>query len=494
MTNTNRRKAFTFSVGIVATGVLLTSWATTPPMVEVSSGMVLRDVNVINTRDGSIAAHRAVVIDGGKIQQVLANDTVRMGGTATTVNATGNYVVPGFLDMHTHAMSAAGQQPSFWPLMIANGITGIREMAGTPDAIRAAKRLNIESAAGRLDAPEVLLMAGPPLATAPTPEIGKAQVQQHKALGADFIKFIAGNRDVALAVLSEAKAQRLEVSGHLTPAISAIDASDAGWRSMEHLGAGMGILLDCATDEAAIRRSVLNGEGARPPFGMAAIVSPMRFRNLDGPLYQRILDSYSAEKCQAVARTFVKNDTWQAPSLIRLRTMSYSDDSQYRAAPELVYVAKGTRDMWEDLAKQYTANVTPETATTFKQYYRLQEKLVLLMRNNGVKMLAGSDVGGIWVVPGFSLHQEFKALAAAGLSPLDVLQMTTLNGAQFLRREASMGTVEAGKNANLVLLEANPLESVDNLDRIGAVVLNGKLFSKDALEKMKGDVASAYRN
>ncbi len=116
------------------------------------------------------------------------------------------------------------------------------------------------------------------------------------------------------------------------------------------------------------------------------------------------------------------------------------------------------------------------------------------MKQSGVKMLTGSDLGGIWVIPGFSLHQEFQALAAAGLSPLEILQMATLNGAQFLNREATMGTVDVGKNADLVLLDAHPVEAVANLGRIAAVVLKGKYFSKDMLDKMKNEVASAYKN
>ncbi len=99
-----------------------------------------------------------------------------------------------------------------------------------------------------------------------------------------------------------------------------------------------------------------------------------------------------------------------------------------------------------------------------------------MLKQNGVKMLAGSDFGGIWLIPGFSLHQEFHELAASGFSPLEILQMTTLNGAQFMHREATMGTVDEGKNADLVLLDANPIKDVANLDKIAAVVLKGKYF------------------
>ena len=100
-------------------------------------------------------------------------------------------------------------------------------------------------------------------------------------------------------------------------------------------------------------------------------------------------------------------------------------------------------------------------------------------------MMAGSDLGGGFVIAGFGLHQEFDLLEQAGLSPLEVLQMTTLDGAKFLGREATMGSVQAGKDANVVLLRANPLASVQNLHAIAAVVRGGKFFAAGALDAMK---------
>ena len=97
-----------------------------------------------------------------------------------------------------------------------------------------------------------------------------------------------------------------------------------------------------------------------------------------------------------------------------------------------------------------------------------------------------------WVIPGFALHQEFALLAASGITPLEILQMTTLNGAQFLNREATMGTVALGKNADLVLPDANPIADVANMSKIAGVVLRGKYFSKAALDKLKADVAATY--
>jgi imidazolonepropionase-like amidohydrolase len=128
---------------------------------------------------------------------------------------------------------------------------------------------------------------------------------------------------------------------------------------------------------------------------------------------------------------------------------------------------------------------------TLQQYYALQLRVTRLMQQNGVKMLAGSDVSGVWLIPGISLHQEFREMAAAGLTPLQVLQATTLNAAEYLNRQDRAGTVEEGRDADLVLLDANPVASVDNLGAISGLFLDGRYFSKAALEKMKADVAAA---
>jgi imidazolonepropionase-like amidohydrolase len=463
--------------------------------VTINSGTVIRNVTVVDTRDGALSAGMTLVLDGARIARIVAGP-VLTGGDARAVDGAGRFVVPGYLDMHSHAMLAAGKPVTYWPLLVANGVTGVREMGGSAELIRFAHAINADSAAGKLDAPEILAIPGDILAGPMTPEQGAQRVRQQKAMGADFIKIASGNHDGTMAVLGEARAQGLTVSGHLPVAVGATEAADAGWRAIEHLGSGLGIALDCSDAEAKVRGAMLRGEGAPPPPPAAmplAIVSPMLFRALDAPFYQQVMDGYSEAKCAALARRFAERDTWQVPTLIRLRTAAYSASQQYRADPALAYVDKDTRALWEQLARQYAAGVPPSAAATFERYYGLQQKIVALMARNGVRMMAGSDVGGIWVLPGVGLHQEFHELAAAGLSPLQILQMATLNGAAFLHREASMGTVAAGRNADLVLLDANPLANAANLSRISAVVLKGRYFDREALDAMKAAAAAAYR-
>lgn len=463
----------------------------------VTQGTVIRDVTVVDTRTGALSPHMLVRLEGDRIAGIEPDRPVAASGSARVVNASGRYLVPGFLDMHSHGLGDPNAAPQNLALMLANGITGFREMAGSADIIARARQLNADVAAGRVAAPQALAVPGELFINATSPDAAIAEVRRQKAMGAEFIKLISANRDTSLAILSEAHRQGLPVAGHLSLPLSAADASDAGWHSIEHLGAGMGFLLECSLNEGAIRQSILNGEGARtPPFSPAYINSPMLFRGADVPLYQRILDSYSEQKCGVLADRFARNGTWNVPTLIRLRTIETSGDLRFANDPNLAYINPAVVKLWQSLGEQYRTRFSPQAAKTLADYYALQKKTVKLLQQRGVRMLAGSDSGGagIWMIPGFSLHQEFAELASAGLTPLQILQMTTLNGAQYLRKEGTMGTVEPGKNADLVLLDGNPVDSSANLDRIAGVFLKGRWLPRATLEEMKREVAAARQS
>ena len=484
------RALFIGAITAAVVGTIVVACGGGDEPINVFSGTVLKNVTVVNTRDGSLAMSMNVVVDGGKIKTVTSR-FVNASGTAQAIDASGKYLVPGYNDMHSHSMGFADRQPTVWPLLIANGVTGVREMSGTPDLINAARKLNVDSAAGRVDAPEILLTTGPTFSGINSVATGVARVQDAKATGSDFVKMFQASRDAAIAIYDEAKRQGLPVAGHLPGAsISAIEASDLGMASFEHYGAGYGILLDCAADEANIRKDLVDGKGAPTPYNP----SIPTYRVGDAPFYQRIIDTYSESKCVSVAQRFVKNGSWLSPTLIRLHTIAVSQDPLFQNDPNLKYVDKARRAVWAAYGKGSAEGIPPVAQATFEKFFPLLLKFTKLMKQNGVKMMTGTEVTSTLIIPGFSIHQEFGELAAAGLSPLEILQMSTLNPAEFLRREATMGTVEEGKNADLVLLDANPLVSASNLAKISAVILKGRYFSQAALEKMKSDVAVAYAN
>jgi hypothetical protein len=476
----------------------------------VTTGTVISGVIVVNTRDGALTPDMAVVVDNGKIARIVKAGSVIAAGAAQTIDASGKYIVPGYLDMHAHVVDRADMQTTLWPLLIANGITGFRQMSGSPELLARGQRLRQEIAAGTLVAPEPLVLVGRLFNLTPdggragitTPAAAVAEVLEQKRAGTDFIKVINVNREVFLATMEESKKQGLDVVGHLFPSVSGTDASNAGMRAYEHLGALLGnILFDCSTDEPAVRLGLIAQGIARAQQPAAPRPTPETIQRVlatptialrpdDVALIQRAIDTYSDDRCRTLANLLAKNETWQVVTLIRNKTMLMPDLPEFQDDPNLKYVAPGVRTTWRE-ALDIFGRTTPAAAkATYKKLYEYNLQMVGLFNQAGVKILAGDDLGGGWVIAGFGLHQEFRELAKAGLSPLEVLQTATLNGAQFLRRTATMGTVEEGKSADLVLLDANPIASVENLDRIWGVVLHGRYYSRTALDNMKDEIES----
>jgi len=153
--------------------------------------------------------------------------------------------------------------------------------------------------------------------------------------------------------------------------------------------------------------------------------------------------------------------------------------------PNVRYIPPSEVERWHEAEQDYIKKFSRADRQVFRNFYALRQKLVKLFDTSGVKIMTGDDAGGaIWLVPGFALHREFDEFASAGVSPLHVLQDATLNPAEFLGRTSTMGSVEVGKNADLVLLDANPIDSVQNLHKIDAVVRAGHYFSHQDLAAM----------
>jgi predicted amidohydrolase len=466
--------------------------------IVVFDGVVIRNAAIVSTADGWVTTGKTIILANGKIT-AITNDGVQVAGTAQSVDAAGKFVIPGFLDMHSYAMDKAGEAVKPWPLLIANGVTGIRQMDGSAAMIAQARQLNLDSAAHRVDAPEILAIPSDIFTglQGQTAAAGAAFVDQKLADGADFIKVVGGNRDAVLGVLAQAKAKGNYVAGHSVPALAAGDAVDAGWRVLEHLGANFGFMLDCSTEVGTLRQTLTTKPPYTPPITEPARLAAylLNPRALDGaayvPIFQKILDTYDANACGALVSKYAAAGTWYVPSLIRLRTQNYGNDPAYVQSAQLKYVDKTTRAIYAGTGPAFSAQGAG-VVSTLAAFYQLEEKLVKALDASGAPMLAGSDEGT--QVVGFALQDEFRVLAAAGLSPLKILQMTTVNGAKFLNREATMGSVDIGKNADLVLLDANPVTDVANFSKIWSVVLKGKVFTAADLEKLKADVAAAYAN
>lgn len=432
-----------------------------PQPASKSKPIVFTHATVIDATGAPAQPEMSIVVADGRIVALGRTGKLRIPRGAQVINATGKFLIPGLWDMHIHAGGYENGKKHF-PNLIAHGITGVRDM-GTPlDEIL---QLRQEVDEGKILGPR-LVIAGP-LVQGPLPfkmpvfisvnneAEAKQAVTSLKERGVDFIKVQdALPRDLYLAVAAEAKRQRIPFAGHAPPFISALEASSAGQRSIEHLGGRFyGVLLACSDREAELTervRAIVNGV-------MKALneqKEPDDSGIFRARLTKPLVESFSGQKAAALFSTFLKNQTWQVPTLV---------------AQPLRQAINERKDLSE------------EDVRFGKKLLQQQLDLVRAMQRAGVKIMAGTD----FPPERSRLHEELALLVEAGLTPTEALQCATRNPAVFLGRLDSLGTIERGKIADLVLLDANPLDDISNIRKINAVVFGGKLIPQSSLETMR---------
>jgi hypothetical protein len=264
-------------------------------------------------------------------------------------------------------------------------------------------------------------------------------------------------------------------AGHVPEAISAEEASDAGQKSIEHL---MGILVSCSLKEAELRKA---NEARLEKEGLRAMTSIIE--------QAAALDSYDQKRAAALFARFLKNGTWMCPTLSVLRADAMIGDPGFTDDDRIKYIPTFIKGFWKD--PYYVSGRSAQETEMAKRVYKAQLELVGRMHRAGVRFIAGTDTPNPYVFPGFSLHEELALLVQAGFTPMEALETATRDAAVYLGLGHQAGTVERGKFADLVLLDADPLADINNTKKIKAVIAAGKLLQKADLEKMLSDAQTA---
>lgn len=457
---------------------------------------VFTNVTVIDATGADAKPDMTVVITGNRIAAVDRTGQVRIPEGAAVVDATGKFLIPGLWDMHVHALSEDRLGPYF-ALLLANGVTGVRDM-GSPMSLPGISRVRGQIEAGKVQAPRIGAATGRILEGSQagewgswtvfkvirTPEEGAREVAALERDGADFVKvYNTLPRDVYFAIAAEAKKRGIPFVGHVPFAVSTPEAADAGQKSIEHLLEGI-LLIDCAARAATLRKELL----------AQGVVSDLsRVPDFYARVLTKAMDDYDEKAAAAVFRRFVRKGVWHVPTLTLGRTHPLRREDPIPDDSWLKYVPAPIQRDWD---KYRGRDRKPEDFDFAERLWKKRLELVKSMNRAGVRILAGSDTGwgNEYTFPGFSLHDELALLVEAGLTPMESLQAATRNAAEFLNREKDLGTVERGKLADLVLLEADPLKEIKNTRKIAAVVYGGKMLSKQRLKEMVGGVeAAAYK-
>lgn len=474
-----------------------------PPQPPVGSAntsqVVLSDATVVDPVDGTTRHGHDILIRDGRIDGVRPAGEPAPAG-ADVVDAGGRYVVPGFNDLHAHPLVYADPSGSL-ALMLAHGITGVRQMSGSNALLARRDRLMPALAPRLLGMPGAILTS----LNAGSTEAAIATIRDQHDRGADFVKAALVRRDVFFGAQAEARRLGIPILGHLPKGIDVARASGEGMRSIEHLGPGVGLLSCCAPDPPALQeRAALRPERALPAWLGIPLLEPalerivrklvvnplVRSRQEDMDLLDDAVALFDEDAAAALADRLAQDGTWQVPTLIRSRTQLHCDDPALSRNPNVRMVSPRTVRTWRKATTAFS-DLEPAWRQTFDATYATLLRLTKLLDDADVPMLTGSDAcGAAWVVPGASLHQEFDELGRAGLTPLRVLQMATCDAARFLGAEQTMGRVDRGKNADLVVLDADPLASIDNLHTVSAVVRGGRVLGRGELDALLERVAA----
>ena len=422
--------------------------------------------------------NQTILVQDGVIKSAGPARAITIPKGARIIDARGKFAIPGLWDMHVHFMNTG---VSALPLLVANGITSVREMGGYLDSTRAWQG---RMAAGTLVGPRIVT-PGPILESAQylqgvrersarlggrlaprvlpyrveiaTPEDARRVMDSLARLKVDFVKIrTTGSAEAYFAILREARRVGLTVVGHQPSVVTLASASDSGQRSIEH--------------------------AFLPP--LSGLGDSARFA-----LYER----------------FAHNGTWYTPTLVVTKAVLVSGDSAAKAIfgdsaavhdERRQYASPWLLGWWRMQVDERETDTSTARLAAMRAFFRSSAEDVRRMHAAGVNILAGTDAGSVLVYPGFSLHEELELMVSeAGLTPKDALYSATVAPARFLGLTAKLGAIAAGKVADIVLLNADPLIDIHNARRIFAVVQAGHVFNRselDALLRGVRDSASRF--
>lgn len=464
-------KMHLFRCSLFLVALVATSWQADAQ----SPTLLLRDVTVIDATGAPARKDVDVLIRGSRIEKVAQHIAAPPG--ATLLQGSGKFLVPGLWDMHVHIWDA----DLAFPLFLANGVAGVRNMGGHPKDL---KRWREELESGKRLGPRLIACGpvvdgSPPVHPDHSVVVGNATdaastVDLLQLQGWDFIKVYDNvPRDAYFALAREAKKDGIPFVGHVPLAVTAMEASDAGQKSIEHFE-GLGYVISPVGYRFRLDRLDRIGKPSQPGEMMKL---PLRIANE----LKTLSDTYDASRAADLFAHFRRNGTWQVPTLSVAHLYASIGDRAVYEDERLKYVARQELASWEHNPIVHIA--IPEYVQGRKLWLQEALRITREAHQAGVRFLAGTDSGGVpYLYYGSSLHDELALFVEAGFTPMEALQATTRDPAQFLGLKDS-GIIAVGNRADLVLLTADPLADIHNISKIDAVIRDGRLYDRRKLDE-----------
>jgi imidazolonepropionase-like amidohydrolase len=435
-------------VAAVLAAVIWGSHATRPDAQSVTTAFV--GVSVIPMDTEAVLADQTVLVRDGKVLSIAPAAKAEIPAGATRVDGKGKFLMPGLAEMHAHIPGGnapdSGVERTLF-LYAANGITTIRGMLGDPRHLTYRAR----AARGEIVSP-LIYTAGPSFnaKTASTKEMAVEAVIAQKKAGYDLLKIHPGvPRDVFDALAAKADELKIPFAGHVPAAVGLMRALEAKYASIDHLD---GFVEALTKDPAA----------------------PSTFFGTN------LMNEVDESKIPGLVSAAKAAGVWQVPTQVLLDNLLNDMSIENLATrPEMKYMPPETIKNWIGQKENFLK--IPQAERT--KLLVLRRRMIKSLHDAGVPFALGSDAPQFWNVPGFSAHRELRSMVDAGLTPYQALRMGTANVGVYFKTESTTGTLAAGKRADLLLLDANPLQNIDNSLKIAGVMVNGRWLSKAEIDK-----------
>jgi imidazolonepropionase-like amidohydrolase len=409
-------------------------------------------------RERTLADHN-VIVENGRITAVGPAASTTVPASATRIDGRGKFLLPGLAEMHAHI--PGGQNIAFAEdvlfLYLAAGATTIRGMQGNPTQPELKRRVN----AGELIGPRMWL-AAPPLQGAITPAEAEQRVRQAKQQGFDLLKVHEGlSKETYDAIVRTAREVGLPWGGHVSQFVGVPGALAAKQSTIDH--------LDDYID------------AMNPPNSPALAAN--------GAERARLLPLHADEaKIPELVRATREAGVAVVPTQILWEVLRGArDPATMMNRPENAYMPRQTVQNWFNQVSTTYNNADRQASA---REVELRNKLLKAMSDGGVTILMGTDAPQLFSVPGFSLHRELPVMIKAGMTPFQVLRSGTVNVAKFLGLESESGTVERGKRADLLLLDASPLADIGAVEKSAGVMVDGRWLSGTEIQRRLKEIAA----
>ena len=438
------------------------------------------DVNVIPMDKERVLQHQTVIVRNGIITEIGDVKRIKIPAGAQRIDGAGKFLIPGLTDMHVHLFTDDEFPDELAEdelrIMIAYGVTTIRLMTGTPEQLV----LRRKSAAGEIVAPGIY--AASPQFTGrkstnahvvTTEAEARAAVSKSKQEGYDFIKVTTYLKpEVYEAIVDEAAKQNIRVVGHADSRTVGLTRALKAKQQIEHLDSYLEALLP---ESSPIKGSVSD----------IYLYNPKNWESID------YLDE---SKIPEIARQTVNSNPFVVPTLhlFKFTFGKGRSEESFMAQPDIRFYPKKVVDLWMGVSKKYLSTAAPIEKR--EKYIGIRNKLVKAIYDAGGHVMAGSDTPEWLMLYGHTLHLELVDLRDAGLSNYAALEAATRNPALFFGTLNKTGTIEKGKRADLVLLEANPLDDVANAQKRAGVMLNGKYYDQAEMNKWLDEIAPRFQH